>query len=599
MDLRRPQDLTDPDSIPHADLLIMCTQYYRLHKDESICYDDLKGSFATLDEVRQKEFKTFLDEEVEQKPTVGNRLFQLKYERLTEPAEEEDREARLLTHASRSIALYQTSLTEKLACPEAVLLGALDLLLLSAVNAGKSTDYLLRAILLLELCRSKFEDYYPCSILLIQCYINVGLVSLAMEVFVKLSIKNLQWENVAHIMLTRISTLHPYQHGKGENSFNPSGALEAGLVVLERSNDALNHSIRDGLKHGSYSNIIDSVELKRDLQKSLNRQLYVLEERKIARLMGEADADDGGPILRAEETVDKRDFSFLPRYSKLDHEVYDLLRTGPLPGESWVDAMALVHYLITYLNSDSLFSRGTDKLNVFVARAGPPDRIKEELTVNEWRVFEVAMLVHGVVREIQQGQGSEAVDLLQRIKGNLESLVEQSKRRFEEKEDVKGCVREAGAGAASVKVPGWEYLHTSYAQFELGCVVSAFVGWFTRYTKGKGKKGGGTLGGLKTEEVLALKKVLGELEESIKESARGLKRGLAEGGVLGRLVDVAMAREEEEEEAPGVGWRAWREEMGKLVGDDEVVVETVVGRWMESWEDAVEGIGRVKVRLGK
>ena len=340
MDLRRPQDPTDSDSIAYADLLIMCTQYYRLHKDKSICYDDLKGSFATLDEAHQKEFKTFLDEEVEQNPTTWNRLFQLKYERLTEPLEandqeEDDREGRLLTHASRSIALYQSSLTDKSTCPEVGLLGAMDLLLLSATNEDKSTDYLLRAILLLELCRSKFEDYYPYSILLIQCYINVGLMSLAMEVFVKLSIKNLQWEYVAHIMLTRISSLHPHQHGKGENSFNPSGALEAGLVVLERSNDALNHGIRDGLKHGSYSNIIDSVELKRNLQTSLNRQLYALEDRKIGRLLGEADADDGTLFVRAQKTVDKRDFSFLPRYSKLDHEIYDMLRPGPLPREAW------------------------------------------------------------------------------------------------------------------------------------------------------------------------------------------------------------------------------------------------------------------------
>ncbi len=598
MDLGRPQDPTDRESIPHTDLLIMCTQYYRLHKDKSICYDDLKGSFATLDATRQKDFKAFLDEEVEQKPTTWNRLFQLKYERLTEPAEEDDREARLLSHASRSMALFQSSLTEKAACLEAGLISAMDLLLLSAFNESRSTEYVLRAILILEVCRAKFEDYYPYAILLIQCYINIGLMSLAMEVFVQLSIKNLQWEYVAHLMLTRISTLHPYQHGKGEYSFNPSGALQAGLVVLERSSEALNYGIRDGLRNGSYSNILDSVELRRDLQKSLNRQLYALEERKIGRLIGETDADDRIFVVRAEAAVDKRDFSFLPRYSKLDHKIYDTLSTGAPPSEAWIDAMALVQYLITWLKSDYLSSQGSSKLNRVLMLAGPPDRIREGLTVSEWRVYEVAMLVHGMVQDIQKAKGSEAADMLQRIKGILEKLVEQSEGRWAGNEGVEGCVRVIGLRNGKAKVPGWEYMHTSFVQIELGCVVNAFVGWFGRYTKGKGKKGGGSgLGALKTGDVEGLKNVLGELEESIKENARRVKSGLSEGGVLGSLVDVVMAREEEG--PSGLGWKEWRERMGELLGDDEAVVETAVGRWMESWEDAVEGIGRVKVRLGK
>ena len=582
--LRTPNEA---DPVPFADILIVCTQYYRLYKDKSFCFEDLKESLESLDGSHRKDFKEFLDGEVDQKPTASNRLFQLKLERLTEPSHEDDQEAKVLSRASSGIALLHSSLSDHPACPEAGLLAAMDLLLLSKINEGKRMEYLLRAILLLELCRSKDDDYYPYAILSIQCYINIGLMSLAMEVYVKLSIKNLQWENVAHLILSRISSLHPDQHGKGENALNPFGALNAALEVLDRSNEALNRGISQGLRAGSYFNIIDSVQLKRDLEKSLNRQVYALEERKIRRLRGDPDADDGMVVVRAEETVDKRDFSFFPAYCKADEEIYDMLRPGTLLGEAWIDAMALVQYLMRFLKHDDSSPEWMDKLNQFVARAGPPDRIKEVLTVSEWRVYEVAFLVQGIVKGVQRGDDEEAVELLERIKHNLQVLVEQSEAKLAD-------------DGGSMKILGWRYLHQSYVTFEMGCVVQAFVGWCERRSKGKGKKSGGGgggvgLGGLKTEDLQSLKKVLGELGESIKENARQVKRGLSEGGVLGRLVDIVMAREEE-----GEGWKEYREEMGKVLGGDgEAAVEVRMGRWLESWEDALDGVLGAKVKLGK
>jgi N-terminal acetyltransferase B complex non-catalytic subunit len=598
--LTRLKDLraTTEENIPYADMLIACTQYYRFYKDKSFCFEDLKDSLESLDEFHRKDFCTFLEEEISQKASIYNRLFKLKYDRLIAPTNED--EPAILDRAARALELYNSSRAESTPCPEASLIAALDILLAATLHSPPNTSYIVRAVLLLSMSLTHLEDYYPYSILLMHCYINLGLLSLAIETFVKLSIKNLQWENVGHLLLTRISSLHPSQHGKGESFLNPSGALDAGLVMLERSTDALNKGIREGLKNGSYSNIIDSVKLRQDFERSVNRQIYALEDSKISRLMGEVDADDRTVVVRAQEPVDKRVFSFLPKYIKADDRVYDALRTGPLPEAAWVDAMAMVQCLMTSLKDDSSDAPGKYRLNEFVILAGPPQRIKPALTVSEWQLYEAGMLVQAIVQSTIKGD--EVSETVHRMTHNLEALVEQNDKRGSEEgeEGVEGCVRGI-SGEVGLMVPGWEYLHASFVQFELGYLVNAFVGRHARQGKGKGKKAASSaaLAGLKPEDIQHLKKVLADLETSVKESAKKVKKGLNEGGVLGTLVDIALARNEQgERNKEGEGWKAWSEGMGKMY-TDEAEVENMVGRWMESWEDACEGVGAVKMKLGR
>jgi hypothetical protein len=216
-----------------------------------------------------------------------------------------------------------------------------------------------------------------------------------------------------------------------------------------------------------------------------------------------------------------------------------------------------------------------------------------------------------------------------------------------------------------VKAPGWEYLHSSFVYFEIGCLVKALVGWVLR-SSGKGKGGsakknpstagaaGGGTGGAVKEEAERLSNALKDLEDSLKDNAKELRNGLGESGVLGRLVDVALAVDEGGDtvvEAVDGGenkgdamptqngtdkptatppptltehenqdtnkasndnensksnskehtqsWARFKLSLNQLYGDDEALVETLIGRWRESWEDSLDGIVRVKVRLGK
>ena len=426
-----------------------------------------------------------------------------------------------------------------------------------------------------------------------------------MAEFVKLSIKNLQYENVAHIILERISTLHPFPHGDGESAFEPLAALDAGLSVLERSEKALNTGIREGLRNGAYVNVIDSVRLKGELQRSINRPIYGVEERRVARLTGEGMKED--VVLRLKETVDKRDYSFLPVYTDRDEQSYEALKTGPRVGEASVDTMSLVQYLITYVSNDALsgkdeVSEGYEKLLQLIDAAGSPDRIQKALTVSEFRLYKTSMLVSGGINKVREGKAEEVQQSLQTITENLQVLVEEDGERLkvekgeekseEDLEAVQGRVRVV----EGVKVPGWRYLHTSFIHYEIVGLVSAFVGWLDRRSKksgkGKAKKAGAAGDGKLQEQLTSLHKTLASLQQTTKDNATTVKKGLSEGGVLGQLVDVALARDEDEE------WSGWREAMEKVYRD-EGEVEMIVGGWIESWEDALEGIVGVKVKGGK
>jgi len=264
-------------------LLRACQDYFEAFGAKPFCYDDLKDAIGQL---APDDLATFTKGAAEGDLTGWRQLFILKLT-YTSLSSEPSRPSDLITFAAQAVKHYRTSLSTAAACPEAALLGVLALLRASRV--AKQPDISLLATILLEICRTHSEDYYPFSVLLLQTQLNLGLVSLAMETFLRLSIKNMQWETVGHLLLMRISSLHPAQSGTGAGSFSPAGAIDAGLTMLENADQALVRGIREGLRFGGYSNIGDNVGTRVNVGRSMNRQIYATEERKISRLLGLAD----------------------------------------------------------------------------------------------------------------------------------------------------------------------------------------------------------------------------------------------------------------------------------------------------------------------
>jgi N-terminal acetyltransferase B complex non-catalytic subunit len=150
---------------------------------------------------------------------------------------------------------------------------------------------LIQAAGLLEHLIGRSPHNYEALLLLVRIYLLLGAGSLALKTFSKLSVKQMQYETVAHSLLTRISTIHPHAAPcteETEKDFNPQAALKLALSFYQSSEMATTAARTSGLEHGSYLNVEGSIDLHNSLKYSICRKMWVLETRRIQRLVGGA-----------------------------------------------------------------------------------------------------------------------------------------------------------------------------------------------------------------------------------------------------------------------------------------------------------------------
>jgi N-terminal acetyltransferase B complex non-catalytic subunit len=158
---------------------------------------------------------------------------------------------------------------------------------------------LIRAAGILErLCRDSPHNY-EALLLLVRVYLLLGAGSLALSTFSKLSVKQIQYDSVAHVLFTRLSTVHPHSappvDGAEYKDFDPLSAFVQGLNFFRNSEVNTMRYRTAGLDEGSYVNTEEIIELRRCLSKSINRRMYALDARRIQRLAG------GDPMTRYDE----------------------------------------------------------------------------------------------------------------------------------------------------------------------------------------------------------------------------------------------------------------------------------------------------------
>lgn len=90
-----------------------------------------------------------------------------------------------------------------------------------------------------------------------------------------------------------------------------------------------------------------------------------------------------------------------------------------------------------------------------------------------------------------------------------------------------------------------------------------------------------------------------ELEKEIHGAVRAVREGINAPGVLGKLVDLGFARDSE-----GEGEGSDGDDLAALADvlemvSDEVKMETICGKIKDSWEDALDGVLAVKVKIWK
>ncbi|KIX00353.1 uncharacterized protein Z518_10492 [Rhinocladiella mackenziei CBS 650.93] len=553
-------------------LLRTCKEYSEAFALKAFCFDDLKESLRQLDKARFDDFMKCLSENHENLAE----LFKLKlsYSSFSSDVRRKD----LLDFICRALSLYQGSLSKGPACAEAAILAVMALLRLSQTEDTRQS--ILFAIIFLQIARSEFEDYYLLNILLVQLQSYLGLLSLAMESFVKLSVKNMQWETVGHLILTRISSLHPSSTGHGENAFEPLKVVDTGLTVLENAENALVRGIREGLRFSSYSNIYNSIRMRSDIERSVNRQVYAIEERKLRRLLGQSDET----ILPAcpSTIVDSRDVSYLPNYAENDSALLASFRRGPLPKEDWINTMAIFDNVATHLKADltsqvSLAPKTMENIRTAQLRVdASSEGLAAQLTLAELsNLASHQILAEAVMAKERPGQQDKLAVLLEDLKSWL------SARLTERKSQPPGSI------VAGIRVPDWEDLHTSLTQLETLQVVAMLVASLGKRAKMAKPKAVS----ISKETLAEIHTLVSDLEQQIHSDARDIKEQINAPGVLTRLVDLGMAREGD------VANSELESLLEKLC--DEVTMETICGRLKESWEDALDGVLAVKVKWFK
>jgi len=89
----------------------------------------------------------------------------------------------------------------------------------------------------------------------------------------------------------------------------------------------------------------------------------------------------------------------------------------------------------------------------------------------------------------------------------------------------------------------------------------------------------------------SLQKLVAEVEASVHDNTRRIKAELNKPGVLGKLMDLGMGRNDQDELGP----------IGNVLEGvaDAATIETFSGDMRDSWEDALDGILAVKVKILK
>jgi hypothetical protein len=183
---------------------------------------------------------------------------------------------------------------------ESDILPGTDLAIIAAMHhatqvEGDERNADLRAAALLERVLESSKHDASALIILTRLYILVGAPELASKTFARLNVKSVQYDTLGFHLLTRISTLHPhpYDSSMGKPFDNPFEALSSALQVYFRSEESVPAAIKDSIERGKYYSSLGMSSLATRYNTSISKALFMIEQRRILRLVGKHDVEPG------------------------------------------------------------------------------------------------------------------------------------------------------------------------------------------------------------------------------------------------------------------------------------------------------------------
>jgi N-terminal acetyltransferase B complex non-catalytic subunit len=207
-------------------------------------------------------------------------------------------------------------------------------------------SYLIQAIVLLEFLRNNSPHNYYGALLLTLIAQMLNLTSLAGIALGSLNIKEVQHDTIGHLFWSRISISHPYPCSKklshqsriNPDYSSPSEGLSKALGWYEVASEKTNRFMSENLDNVPFDQLFQFDEFRSKIERSFCRAMYLLEERRMARLTegltAFRDMEALPPTFRR-MTVDSRDFATVPSFEYQTTDTFDnFVVTKPKPSVS-------------------------------------------------------------------------------------------------------------------------------------------------------------------------------------------------------------------------------------------------------------------------
>ncbi|RPA91322.1 hypothetical protein L873DRAFT_1794936 [Choiromyces venosus 120613-1] len=354
-------------------LLEACKEYFTKTGTKSACFEDLKVYLEMLEETETEEFLKFVakrisgmseeteTERIKQVAATINRykfIYLLTISPITPPLTEEV-VSKLNEFITSALKVYTSSLslghnllqTDTQYGDDAALLSVMGLVRLSALSDPPSPVPLYQSTIILNTLLQKSKYNYQALLLLLRIYLLLGAIPLAMEIYPRLNIKQIQNDTLAHFLLTRISTLHP-----SSNRTDP--LLKEAGKIYETSRTQTPGMLVLAYERGSYSQMMGFVEFAERVSGSVCRGMWEIEKRRLARLHPSLAAQQkNGELMRdGDENIwDNRDFSVVISCERSSQQRFEeTFRVGATPGENWAKGFSAVERLVEYFRDPSV-----------------------------------------------------------------------------------------------------------------------------------------------------------------------------------------------------------------------------------------------------
>ena len=157
-------------------------------------------------------------------------------------------------------------------------------------SSSVPSSVLVQAAGILEHLILKSPHNYEALLLLVRIYLLLGAGSQALKAFSKLSVKQMQYETVAHNLFTRLATIHPNScppfEGMNYADVDPQMGMRQALMFYRNAETSIPYACKTGLEHGSYDSVQRTIEFQKSLENSICRRMWALETRRIQRMVG-------------------------------------------------------------------------------------------------------------------------------------------------------------------------------------------------------------------------------------------------------------------------------------------------------------------------